>query len=87
MSSSAVQPLLALLACPVGGNPTQYMVEKAVAHHDLDWRYLTFEVSPEDLGDAVRGLRALGFRGAHCAPPHRAGRRFRCWIARPTRRR
>ncbi len=71
MSSSAVQPLLALLACPVGGNPTQYMIEKAVAHHDLDWRYLTFEVGPDDLGDAVRGLRALGFRGAHCAPPHR----------------
>ncbi|MFZ1933379.1 MAG: shikimate dehydrogenase [Thermoguttaceae bacterium] len=71
MPSSAVQPLLALLACPVGGNPTQYMIEKAVAHHDLDWRYLTFEVGPDDLGDAVRGLRALGFRGAHCAPPHR----------------
>ena len=46
------------------------MVEKAVAHHDLDWRYLTFEVPPEELGDAVRGLRALGFRGAHCAHPH-----------------
>jgi shikimate dehydrogenase len=71
MSSSAVQPLLALLACPVGGNPTQYMIEKAVAHHDLDWRYLTFEVGAEDLGDAVRGLRALGFRGAHCGPPHK----------------
>ncbi len=71
MSSSAVQPLLALLASPVGGNPTQYMVEKAFAHHDLDWRYLTFEVDPQGLGDAVRGLRALGFRGAHCAAPHR----------------
>ena len=71
MSSAAVQPLLALLACPVGGNPTQYMIEKAVAHHDLDWRYLTFEVGPDELGDAVRGLRALGFRGAHCAAPHK----------------
>jgi shikimate dehydrogenase len=71
MPSSAVQPLLALLACPVGGNPTQYMIEKAVAHHDLDWRYLTFEVGADELGDAVRGLRALGFRGAHCAPPHK----------------
>jgi shikimate dehydrogenase len=70
MSSAAVQPLLAMLACPVGGNPTQYMVEKSIAHHDLDWRYLTFEVLPEELGDAVRGLRALGFRGAHCGHPH-----------------
>jgi shikimate dehydrogenase len=71
MSSAAVQPLLALLACPASGNPTQYMIEKAVVHHDLDWRYLTFEVAPEQLGDAVRGLRALGFRGAHCAAPHK----------------
>ena len=46
------------------------MVEQAVARHDLDWRYLTFEVGPDELGDAVRGLRALGFRGAHCAAPH-----------------
>jgi len=71
MSSPAVQPLLALLACPVGGNPTQYMVEKAFAELDLDWRYLTFEVAAEDLADAVRGLRALGFGGAHCAAPHK----------------
>jgi len=71
MSSPAVQPLLALLACPVGGNPTQYMIEKALVHHDLDWRFLTFEVSPEKLDDAVRGLKALGFQGAHCADPHK----------------
>jgi shikimate dehydrogenase len=71
MPSPAVQPLLALLACPVGGNPTQYMIEKALVHHDLDWRFLTFEVTPEKLADAVRGLRALGFRGAHCADPHK----------------
>lgn len=71
MSSPAVQPLLALLAYPVGGNPTQYLVERAFADDDLDWRYLSFEVSPEDLADAVGGLRALGFRGANCADPHK----------------
>ena len=71
MSSPAVQPLLALLASHVGGNPTQYMFEQAFVHHDLDWRYMTFEVEPENLGDAVRGLRALGFRGGHCVDPHK----------------
>ncbi len=70
MPSPAVQPLLALLACPVGGNPIQYVIEKAFAHHDLDWRCVTFEVGPADLEDAVRGLRAMGFRGAYCAAPH-----------------
>lgn len=71
MSSSAVQPLLALLACRASGNPLQYMIEQAIARHDLDWRFLTFEVDPENLGDAVRGLRALGFLGAQCAEPHK----------------
>jgi shikimate dehydrogenase len=47
------------------------MFEQAFAHHGLDWRYLTLEVAPENLGDAVRGLRALGFRGGHCANPHK----------------
>jgi len=66
MPSPAVQPLLALLASHVGGNPLQYMFEKAFVHHDLDWRYMTFEISPEDLGDAIKGMKVMGFRGGHC---------------------
>jgi shikimate dehydrogenase len=68
--SSCVQSILALLIHPAGGNPTQFMLEKAFAHHDLDWRYLTFEVPPGQLEDAVRGMRALGFRGGNIADPH-----------------
>ncbi|MGD0519367.1 MAG: shikimate dehydrogenase [Thermoguttaceae bacterium] len=71
MSSSSVPPILALLAQPVSGNPTQYMIEKAFAHHDLDWRYLSFEVGAEDLGYAIRGLKALGFYGGHFGDPHK----------------
>ena len=82
MSSPAVQPLLALLASHVGGNPTQYMFEQAFAHHDLDWRYLTFEIVPENLGDAVRGLQVLGFRGGHCADPHKQA--VLSWLDRTT---
>jgi shikimate dehydrogenase len=71
VSSSSVPSILALLAQPVGGNPTQYMIEKAIAYHDLDWRYLSFEVDQEHLGDAVRGLKALGFHGGHIGDPHK----------------
>ena len=71
MPSAAVQPIVALLSDLPGGNPTQYMIEKAFAHHDLDWRYLTVEVHPDDLADAVRGMRAMGFRGGHCGHPHK----------------
>jgi len=71
VSSAAVQPVLVLLGQPVAANPTQYVVEKAFAHHEMDWRYLTAEVGPESLEDAVRGMRALGFRGGHVAEPHK----------------
>jgi shikimate dehydrogenase len=72
VSSSSLQEIVALLGQPVAGNPTQYMMEKAFAHQGLDWRYLTLEVSPQDLGDAVRGMRSMGFRGGNCAAPHNA---------------
>jgi shikimate dehydrogenase len=71
VSSPAVQPIVAFFGDPVGGNPTQYMIEKVFAHHQLDWRYLTFEVTAKQLGDAIRGMRAMGFRGGHLGNPHK----------------
>jgi shikimate dehydrogenase len=70
VSSPAVQPILALLAYPVGGNPRQFVVEKAFTQLNLDWRFLSLEVRPEGLPDAVRGMRAMGFRGGSVADPH-----------------
>src|SRR5665809_121759 len=37
----------------------------AVRRLDLDWIYLRWPVAPDDLGEAVRGLRALGADGAN----------------------
>lgn len=37
----------------------------------LDWVYLQWPVPPEDLGDAVAGLRALGAMGASVTMPHK----------------
>lgn len=53
------------------GNPTVAMMEAAFAHHGLCWRYVNMEVAPLDLGDAVRGARAMGFRGFNCSLPHK----------------
>lgn len=71
MSSAPAQPVLVLLSHPVHGNPTQYMMEKALEHHELDWRYLSLDIAAEDLEDAVRGIRGLGFAGGHCAEPYK----------------
>jgi shikimate dehydrogenase len=37
----------------------------------LDWTYLRWPVRPDDLGAAVRGLRALGAEGANVTMPHK----------------
>jgi shikimate dehydrogenase len=58
-----------LLANPAAGNPTQYLVELAFAQKGLDWRFMTFEVEPQRLGDAMRGVRALGFHGMKIGEP------------------
>lgn len=70
MPNPLLQELCCLLGQPVAGNPMQFTMEKVLVRHGLDWRFLSFEVPPESLADAVRGIRALGFRGASIARPH-----------------
>lgn len=71
MSAASLQEIVCCLGQPVAGNPTQYMFEQAFEAAGLDWRYLTLEVSPADLADAIRGIRALGFRGSNFTIPHK----------------
>jgi len=63
--------LTGLFATPSAQNPSGVMVEAAYRHHGLDARYITCDVSPENLGDAVRGARAMGWLGFNCSKPHK----------------
>ncbi len=65
------QELTAAFGQPISENPTQAMVEAAYRHHNLDWRYLTIEVAPDGLEDAVNGAKAMGFQGFNCTIPHK----------------
>lgn len=71
MLDSPIQQIVCCMGQPVAGNPTQFMIERAFAAAGLDWRYLTLEVPPENLADAVTGLRAMGFRGGNFTIPHK----------------
>jgi shikimate dehydrogenase len=71
MARSFKQELVAVFGQPVAENPTQVMIEAAFRAMGLDWRYLTIEVAPRDLADAVRGMRAMRFKGANCTIPHK----------------
>ena len=63
--------LIGVLGYPVAENPTCVMQEAAFAALGLNWRYLTMEVKPENLADAMRGVRALGMRGINLTIPHK----------------
>ncbi len=65
------QELTGVFGFPVAENPTQAMMEPAFAALGLSWRYLTVEVKPENLGAAVRGARAMQWRGFNCTIPHK----------------
>lgn len=71
MSTHPQQDVCCLMGDPVAGNPTQYMLEKAFAVANLDWRFLTFEVSAADFELALKAARIFDFRGIMLAPPHR----------------
>jgi shikimate dehydrogenase len=58
-------------ASPAAENPTVAMIEAAFRHHHLDARYINCQVTPDALGDAVRGARAMGWVGFNCSIPHK----------------
>ena len=63
-----------LIGCfgqPVAENPTGAMQEAAFAALGMNWRYLTVEVAPENLGAAMLGVRAFGMRGVNLTIPHK----------------
>jgi shikimate dehydrogenase len=71
MTHNFLQSLTGSFAMPAAENPTVVMIEAAYRQLGLDWRYINCEVAPELLGDAVRGARALGWKGFNCSIPHK----------------
>jgi shikimate dehydrogenase len=63
--------LVALLGQPVAESLSPRMHNAAFAVAGLDWAYVACEVAPDRLGEAVRGLAALGFAGANVTIPHK----------------
>lgn len=63
--------LTGVLGYPVAENPTGVMQEAAFAALGLNWRYLTIEVQPAALAEAMRGVRAFGMQGINLTIPHK----------------
>lgn len=71
MAANFRAELVACFGQPVDENPTGVMQEAAFRAAGLNWRYLTVEVAPKDLADAIRGVRAFGMRGINLTIPHK----------------
>lgn len=63
--------LVGVFGHPVDENPTIIMQEAAFRALNLNWRYLTIEVFPADLEDAIKGIRAFNMRGINLTIPHK----------------
>ncbi|NBV25057.1 MAG: shikimate dehydrogenase [Proteobacteria bacterium] len=70
-SANFLHSLVGSLSQGAAGNPTVAMVEAAFRHHGLHWRYVNMEVPPAGLAEAVRGAKAMGFRGFNLSMPHK----------------
>ena len=71
MSPNYKAELVGVFGHPVSENPTVVMLEAAFNALNLNWRYLTIEVLPEDLENAIKGLRAFNMRGINLTIPHK----------------
>lgn len=62
--------------CAVFGHPIRHsaspaMQNAALAALQLDWRYLAFDVAPEQLATALAGARQMRFLGLNLTVPHK----------------
>lgn len=64
--------LVGVFGHPVSENPGVVIQEAAFRALGLDrWRFLTIDVNPEDIADAINGLKAMKMRGINCTIPHK----------------
>jgi shikimate dehydrogenase len=61
-----------VLGWPVAHSRSPAMQNAAFAACGIDATYVRFPVAPDALGDAIRGLRALGIAGANVTIPHKS---------------
>ena len=63
--------VVGLLGWPVSHTLSPRVQNAAFRAAGLDWVYVALPVEPARVGEAVRGLRALGFAGANVTIPHK----------------
>lgn len=63
--------ILGIIGHPVSHSLSPLMHNTAIAHYNLDYIYLPFEVSPKELFYAMKGIVSLGFKGINVTVPYK----------------
>lgn len=63
--------LAGVMGWPVAHSRSPVIHNHWIAKHGLKGAYVQLSVQPEQLGDAIRGLKALGFAGCNVTVPHK----------------
>ncbi|HAX40847.1 MAG TPA: shikimate dehydrogenase [Clostridiales bacterium] len=64
--------LVGVIGHPAAENPGVVIQEAAFRALGLNlWRFLTIDVDPDKLEDAIKGLKAFKMRGINCTIPHK----------------
>jgi shikimate dehydrogenase len=67
-----VKKLFAVLGDPISHSMSPAMHNDLFAFYQIDAHYLPLQVKPENLLDAVKGLRAVGVGGFNVTVPHKS---------------
>ena len=71
MTPTGFPRLAGVMGWPISHSLSPAMHNAAYAARGLNWHYALLPVAPARLGDAARGLAALGFAGCNVTIPHK----------------
>ena len=71
MKKNYQRDLVGVFGDPVDDNPSVVIEQAAFDHENLPIDYLTIQVKKGELEDAVKGMRAMNFKGINITMPHK----------------
>ena len=70
---TGVTRILGVIGDPISHTSSPAMHNAAIAALGLDYTYVAFHVRPDELGQAIEGVRALQIAGLNVTVPHKQG--------------
>src|SRR3954468_20581925 len=70
-SITATTRLCAVYGHPIKHSASPAMQNAGIAALGLNWRYVAFDVPPENLREAIAGAKAMRFVGLNLTVPHK----------------